>query len=174
MGLLHIRSAGTVSYPSGYQSDIDTYTYDLYEGDQIYTIKVVDRGVIEAGHDQLYFEVDEDISQLGAAFMPKKPYIQHDGLIAKMAASGAVKRGEQYVELDAFRVQSRVSPLTEGKLLKSKPEGIGTMTEKYTFYYYGVELIMEVYRDHVYVSGDGSEQWYGFEDAYINLNGEPG
>jgi hypothetical protein len=174
MGLLHLRSAGTVSFPSGYQSDIDTYTYDLYEDDQIYSIKVVDRGVIEAGRNELYFEVDEDISQLGAAFMPKRPYIQHDGLIAKMAASGAVKRGEQYVQLDAFRIQSRVSSLTDGKLLKSKPEGTGAITEKYTFYYYGVELVMEVYMDHVYVSGDGSEQWYDFKDAHIVLNGEPG
>jgi hypothetical protein len=174
MGHLSLRSVGTVSYPSGYQSDIDTYTYDLYEGEQMYTIKIVDRGVIEAGRAELYFEVDEDISQLGAAFMPNQPYIQHDGLIAKMAASGAVKRGEQYVQLDAFRVQSRVAPLTEGKLLNSIPKGIGAITEKYTFYYYGIELIMEVYKDHVFVSGDGSEQWYYLKDAHIILNGEPG
>jgi hypothetical protein len=172
--LLNLRSVGTVNYPSGYQSDIDTYTYELYEGEQIYTIKVVDRGVIEAGRNELYFEVDEDISQLGAAFMPKRSFIKHDGLIAKMAASGAVKRGEEYVQLSAFRVQSRISPLIEGKFLKNKPVDIGKITEKYTFYYYGIELVMDVYKDHVYLSGDGSEEWYLFKDADVLLNGEPG
>jgi hypothetical protein len=173
-GLLNLRSAETVDYPSGYQSDIDTYTYELYEGDQVYTIKVVDRGVIEAGRSELYFEVDEDVSQLGAAFMPKRPFIKHDGLIAKMAASGAVKRGDQYVQLSAFRVQLRISPLIEGKLMKNKPEDIGKITEKYTFYYYGIELVMEVYKDHVYLSGDSSEEWYFLKDADVFLNGEAG
>jgi hypothetical protein len=163
-----------VDYPSGYQSDIDSYTYEFYEGEQKYTIKVVDRGVIEAGRNELYFEVDEDIHQLGAAFMPRRPFIKHDGLIAKMAASGAVKRGEEYVQLSAFRVQSRIVSLINGTLLKNKPEEIGEITEKYTFYYYGLELVMNVYKDHVFISGDGSEEWYSYKDADVTFNVEAG
>lgn len=172
--LCNLRSVGTVSYPSGYQSDIETYTYEFYEGEQKYTIKVVDRGVIEAGRNELYFEVDEDIHQLGAAFMVRRSFINHDGLIAKMAASGAVKRGENDVQLSAFRVQSRIAPLTEGEFLKVKPENVGEVIERFTFYYYGLELVMNVYKDYVCLSGDGSEEWYSFENADIAFTMEAG
>lgn len=172
--LFDFRSVGAVSYPSGYQSDIDAYTYEFYEGEQKYAIKVIDRGVIEAGRDRLYFEVDEDIHLLGAAFMPKQSFISHDGLIAKMAASGAVRRGEGYVQLSGFRVQSRIAPLVEGIILSGKPENIGELIEKFTFYYYGLELVMSVYKDHVFLSGDGSEEWYSFKDADIAFTLEPG
>jgi len=173
-GLLYLRSVNAVDYPSGYQSDIDTYVYELYENGEKYSIKVVDRGVIEAGRDQLYFEVDLNIHQLGAAFMPKPWFIKHDGLIAKIAASGALKRGDQFVQLSPFRMQLRIGPLIEATLLKDKPAQIGDRIERYIFYYYGTELVMEIYKEHVHLTGDGAEEWYYHQDAYFAFTIEPG
>lgn len=172
--LLRLRSVGAVHYPSGYPTDIDAYTYEFYEGEQKYTINVVDRGVIEAGRAQQYFEVDNDIHQLGAAFMPKRWFVQHDGLISKMAASGAVRRGDQYIQLSSFRVQSRIAPLVDGTRLQEKPAQVGDRVERYTFYYYGTELIMDVYKDHVCLSGEGTEEWYAYEKAEYAFNVEAG
>lgn len=173
--LLHIKSVGTVSFPNGYHSDVDFYTYELFQGEQSYTVKVVNRGVIETGKHELYFEVDKDIHLLGAAFMPKPAYIKHDGLIAKMAASGAVRRGNLYVIVSAFRVQSKISPLANsGKLLPDKPANVGEQIETFTFYYYGQELIMDIYRDHVMLSGDGEVEWYYLQDAGTTFTVEAG
>jgi hypothetical protein len=172
--LLHPKSVGVHSYPSGYQTDIAPYIYEFYEGKQKYTIHVVDRGVIEAGRNELYLEVEKDIHQLGNAFMPKRPFIKHDGLIAKMAASGAVKRGEQYVSLSSFRVQSRIASLMDGTPLKNKPDPLGEKVERFTFYYYGLELVMDIYKDHVFLTGDGAEQWYYYKDAEDALTVEAG
>lgn len=163
--LFNMRLETERSYPSGYQTDIDTYTYEFIEGDQKYAINIVDRGIIEAGHSQLYFKVDKDIHQLGSAFMPKRTFIQHDGLIAKMAASGAVKRGEQYVQLSSFRVQSRIAPLIEAERLENQPKQIGEKIECYVFYYFGEELVMDVYKDYLKLASTESEEWYYYKDA---------
>lgn len=172
--MLTLNDISKVSYSNGYQSDIDTYTYELYEGAQKYLIKVVDRGVIEAGRDQLYFEVDQYIHQLGDALLPNHSVISYSNLISKMAASGAVKRGDKYVFLSAFRVQLRIEALANGTLLKQKPEEIGNLSEHYTFYYYGDELYMDVYSNLVHLTGDGSDEWYSLENAAIIINNEPG
>lgn len=172
--LLYLKSVSTENYPSGYQTDIDSYTYEFYEGEQQYKIHVVDRGVIEAGRREFYFDVDLDVHQLGVAFMPIRPFIQHDGLIAKMVASGAVKRENQYVQFSSFRVQSRAASLMSAELLKGQPEDIGEKVESYTFYYYGTEIVMDIYQDHVFLSGDGSEEWYYYKDAGIAFTLEAG
>ncbi len=170
--LLHLRSVGTVSFSNGYHSDIDNYTYDLYQDGNKYSIKVIDRGVIEI--ENQYFEVDEEVHLLGAAFMPKPPYIKHDGLIAKMAASGAVNRDDQYVHVSGFRTQLRVSPLTDAKQLNNEPGNVGGLIERNIFYYYGQKLVMEVFKDHAKLSGDGELEWYYIKNAGTMLTVDPG
>lgn len=172
--LLHLKSVGEVDFPSGYQSDIGTYVYELHEQGEVYSVQVVHRGVIQAAANELYFEVDDSVHQLGVAFMPKPDYLKHDGLVSKMASSGAVKRGESYVQFAPFRVQSRVAPLTEGELLIHAPDQAGERLETLSFYYYGQQLLMEVYADYVHLSGDGSEEWIGLQDAGTILLGEAG
>ncbi|MGO4373387.1 hypothetical protein AB4Z21_22010, partial [Paenibacillus sp. MCAF20] len=172
--LLHLRSLSDSDFPSGYQSDIGSYVYELYEQGQVYTVQVVNRGVIQAAANELLFEVDSNVHQLGAAFMPKPDFLKHDGLVAKMASSGAVKRGDSYVQFAPFRVQSRVAPLAEGELLKDEPAQVGDKLDQFTFYYYGELLLMEVYADYAHLSGDGSEEWISLQDAGTKLLVEAG
>ncbi|WP_337101244.1 hypothetical protein [Paenibacillus sp. YIM B09110] len=172
--LLHLRALSYSDFPSGYQSDIGSYVYELYEQGQVYTVQVVKRGIIQAAANELLFEVDSNVHQLGAAFMPKPDFLKHDGLVAKMASSGAVKRGESYVQFASFRVQSRVAPLAEGELLKDEPVQTGDILDHFTFYYYGEQLSMEVYADYAHLSCDGSEEWISLQDAGTKLLVEAG
>ncbi len=172
--LLYFRSVGAVGFPSGYQSDVGEYIYKFYDDDQYYQIHVVNRGVIEAGRSELFFEVDPSIHMIGKAFMPKPDYVQHQGLIAKMADSGAVKRSDQYVQFNAFRVQSKIASLTVAKKLESKPIELGEIMETYTFYYYGIPLVMDVYQNDVHLYGDGEDEWYHLEEAGFILTVEAG
>ena len=172
--LLHIKRAAIAEYPNGIQTDIEPYLYELYEGDRQYVIRVVERGVIEAGRDRWYWEVDPGIHLPGVAFMPRPPHVRHDGLIAKMAASGAVRRGDQYVMFSSFRAQSRIAPLTEGRRLEEQPEDPGEITERFTFYYYGEELVMDVYDNHVKLSDATSDEWYEYEGAGVQFTVEAG
>jgi hypothetical protein len=172
--LLHLRSLSDSDFPSGYQSDIGSYVYELYEQGQEYTVQVVNRGVIQAAAKELLFEVDRNVHQLGVAFMPKPDFLKHDGLVAKMASSGAVKRGDSYVQFAPFRVQSRVAPLAEGVWLKDPPVQAGDRLDHFTFYYYGEQLLMEVYADYAHLSGDGSEEWISLQDAGTKLLVEAG
>ncbi|MDQ0116279.1 hypothetical protein [Paenibacillus harenae] len=172
--LLHLKSVGETDFPSGYQSDVGTYVYELQKQGEVYSVQVVHRGVIQAAANELYFEVDGSVHQLGVAFMPKPAFLKHDGLVSKMASSGAVKRGESYVQFAPFRVHSRVAPLAEGELLKNAPDQAGERLEIFTFYYYGQQLLMEVYADYAHLTGDGSEEWIGLQDAGTTLLGEAG
>jgi hypothetical protein len=172
--LFNLRSVNTVSYPSGYHSDIEEYTYELHEGDKKYSVRVVHRGVIEAGRNEQYFEVDENVHQLGVAFMPKPSYVLHEGLLAKMTASGAVRRGDTYVTLSAFRVLSKSAPLVGGEVLSKPPENAGEMLETFTFYYYGEELKCRVYKDYVRLTDDSKEEWIHKVDVGITMTTEAG
>lgn len=101
--------------------------------------------------------------------------MKHDGLVAKMEASGAIKRGDMYVALAKNRVLLRVWSLMseEAKLLEGKPFQPGDRVERYTFYYHGDELYMDVYPEHVHLHGQGEELWYYYEGADVEFLVEP-
>lgn len=174
--LFFIRSLYTDGYPNGYQSDVGSFYIKLYEGDRFYAVTVVGRGVMEAGGHEAYFRIAPDAHMIGNALLPKPSYIRHDGLMAKMANSGAVKRGAEYVMISAFRVQSRVYFLGSdaSTRLAGEPVSVGERVERFTFYYYGKELWMDVYADHVRLSGEGEEEWYHVPEAGVQLTSEPG
>ncbi|WP_141706275.1 hypothetical protein [Desulfuribacillus alkaliarsenatis] len=169
--LFYLEVFDSASYPSGYQTDIVGYTYEFAKGNEIYKVRVVDRGVLKAGEPARYFRVDVNAHLIGNAFMPKPHYIQHNGLIAKMAASGAMKRGNQYAMYNAFRIQS-AAYIPKEKLLTNKPSDLGEKIESLTFYYYGQELHMDAYQDYVHLHGAGEEEWYSlpYEVLSFTLN----
>lgn len=168
-----IQHVTTESYPNGYPMN---YVFDFYEGEEKYSLVLVDQYAILAGQYQLMLWPDCDIYRVVEAFMPALPFVKHDGLIAKMAASGAVRRGDVYVQFAGYRVRSKVWPLVseEVQLLEEEPEQTGERIERFTFYYHGDELYMDVYPQHVHLLGQGEESWYFHERADEVFLFEPG
>lgn len=85
-----------------------------------------------------------------------------------------MKRGDQYVQLSSFRVKSRVAPLTDGEPLEKPPEHAGEKVESFIFYYYGEELVMDVYKDYVKLVDSESVEWYYYKGAEFVFTAEAG
>lgn len=172
--LLHLKRLSDIEFSNGYQSDIESYIYDLYQGDNKYRITVVDRGIIKAGCEGLYFEVSKDAHLLGQSFMPAPIYLKHHGLIAKISESGAVQRGEKYIQISGYRVKAFARTLAlNGEKFQSAPK-VGDKIETFTFYYFGDKIFMDVYLDHVLLKSDTEETWYFYENAGYLLTAEAG
>jgi len=169
--LVCLQTTDTGRYPNGYRM---YYTFEFYEGDETYTFDLIDQHAIQVDRHQLYLWPQCNLYRVIEAFMPAEPFVKHDGLIAKMAASGAIKRGEQYVLFAPKWVQLRIWPLLDGELLDEKPEHTGDRIERFTFYYHGDELYMDIYPQYVHLLGPGEELWLFLDDAEYILAGEPG
>jgi|HigsolmetaGSP11D_1036233.scaffolds.fasta_scaffold01080_10 Uncharacterized protein conserved in bacteria len=168
-----VQHVTTEGYPNGYPMN---YVFDFYDGAEQNTLVLVDQYALLVEQHQLLLWPDCDLYQAVEAFMPALPFAKDDGLVAKLGASGAVRRGDAYVQFADHRVHLRVWPLVseEVELLAGKPEQIGDRIERLTFYYHGEELYMDVYRQHVHLIGSGEEWWYYHEWAEEAFLLEPG
>lgn len=162
LNLFYIHALEGISYPNGYQTDIEGYFYEFNKGSESYTVQIVDRGVMKVEGVDRYLLVSLDAHLLGKAVMPKPLYVQHAGLLAKMADSGAVVVGNQYAMFNSFRAKSIVSSIlyNEQAKITRKPSNAGEKIETLTFYYYGKKLSMDVYQEYTHLHGDGAEEWY--------------
>jgi hypothetical protein len=173
--LFYVKGLSDMAFSNGYQSDIPPYTYEIVAGGQSHKINVVYREIIEAEATGQLFETARDIHLIGNAFMSKPWYVKPADLLTKMAHSGAVRRGDQYIMFDSFRVQHKLFPLhNEAKLLTTKPEDPGRSLETFLFYYYGEELYMNVYSEYVQLKDSDDEQWYALPEAGTTMVSEPG
>jgi hypothetical protein len=63
-------------FPSGFYSDVPTCSIQLYWGEEIHTIHVRSRGIVQIDdQDNRYFKVGEDAHQLCKAFRSEAWYI---------------------------------------------------------------------------------------------------
>jgi hypothetical protein len=169
--LICLQTTDTGRYPNGYRMH---HTFDFYEGDMKHTLVLIDQHAIEVDQHQLFLWPDCNLYRVIEAFLPAEPFVRHDGLIAKMAASGAVRRGDLYVLFSKTWVHRRVRSFVDREWLEQKPEQPGDRLERFTFYYHGEELYMDIYPQYVHLSGQGEELWYYDEEAGQIAAGEPG
>ncbi|MBC8061642.1 MAG: hypothetical protein H7Y18_13380 [Clostridiaceae bacterium] len=159
--------------PNGPQSDVEYYTYEFIKGDKTYKVNVVGRDTIEyAGGN---FLTNKYIYNLGKSLLPRPKFIITDSVINKIYESGALhgEREFNYLVLNSFRIHGFANALQDGISkgdivdISKSPVNFGDMKEKFTFYYYGEKIHMEVYQNYLCIKDGNKTYWYKYESELL-------
>ncbi|MDQ0886457.1 hypothetical protein QFZ81_001545 [Paenibacillus sp. V4I9] len=158
---------------SGPQADIEPIQYLLTTPHGTVKVNIVQQGVVtfEDLYPGIYFEVDNNAYQLGKAFMNRPSYMSNEPVIAKMVNSGLIKVGEKdtfYVFI-AGRVRSvALAFFNSNKRESVKPKNTLAAELNMTFYYYGEEIQLNLYKGKAQIKYNNGENWYDLEDEDVN------
>lgn len=158
---------------NGPQSDVENYTYEFIKGDKTYKVNVVGRDIIE--YEGKYFRTDKYIYNLGKALLSQPKYIKTDSVLNKIYESGAL-HGEKefnYLCLSSFRIHGFANALQDGldnktvAFVSTTPINIGEVKEKFTFYYYGQKIYMDVYHNYLSIKDGNKTYWYKIQSEQL-------
>lgn len=159
--------------PNGPQSDVEYYTYEFIKGDKTYKVNVVGRDTIE--YDGKYFITNTCIYNLGKSLLPQPKFIKTDSVLNKIYESGAL-HGEKefnYLVLSSFRIHRFADYLQDGinkgdVVASSTPSvNTGEVKEKFTFYYYGQKIYMDVYHNYLCIKDGNKTYWFKIESELL-------
>lgn len=158
---------------SGPQADIEPIQYVLTTPHGTVKVNIVQQGIVtfEDLYPGIYFEVDNNTYQLGKAFMNRPSYMTNESVIAKMVNSGLLKVGEKdkfYVYM-AGRIRSvALAFYNSNKRESEQPKNTLAALLNMTFYYYGEEIQLNLYKGKAQIKYNNKENWYNLEDEDVN------
>ncbi len=148
-------------------SDVPCYRYTFIKGDQEQTIEVASSRLVYI--DGKYYS-KASVHLLGDAFYKPPKYIDPDRIyiLNKLADSGYLQGTEQYSFgfFSKGRNIGAIYPLAhDAKLLDKKPTDSYDLFDTLKFYYYGEEIIVNVFNEkYVQVIDNNMEYWYELDD----------
>lgn len=162
--------------PNPPMSDVGYYTYEFIKDNKTYKVDVVGRDTIVYSGE--YFLTNKYIYNLGKALLPPPKFIKTDSILNKIYESGAL-HGEKefdYLTLDSFRIHGFANVLQDGidkgnvSVISATPTKVGEVKEKFTFYYYGKKIYMDVYHNYLCIKDGNHTYWYKIESEELILN----
>ncbi|OZM57391.1 hypothetical protein CIB95_07990 [Lottiidibacillus patelloidae] len=167
-------------YPGGSGTSITSFTFHIYSKGKIYSFHSLRDNFFKDKNEEIFYKSGRDYKQIAKAFVKKPENYPETTMLSEYFHSGMMV-GEKiysYPMLSPFRINSIVS-----NFLMMEKEEVSSSNlqedyiEKFTFYYYGKKLYMEIYEDHFHLyNEEGSfEQWYKtdaelIESFFSNLN----
>ncbi len=156
------------TFASGYQSDVELYTYQLEYETETFEINVVGRGVIQWKDD--FYRVSAYIHHVGAALLPNR-ITYEESIGTKLMGAYMMKYNDfGLVRFQPFRIKSIAGYFLEkGKPINVPPAIQEAPVHTFRFYYYGEELSILVYEHNVLLLNGERRTWYQLERAAMIL-----
>ena len=161
------------SLGSGPQADIEPVQYILTTANGTVKATIHQLGIVsfEDLYPGQYFQVENDAYQLGKAFMNRPSYLTQESTIAKMVNSGLLKveDGNVYYVKTAGRIRTIAMAFFEADKRESiKPKDSSAAILKMTFYYYGEQIQMNLYKEgKVQIIDNSGGKWFDMKEEDI-------
>lgn len=162
-----------VSLGSPPRADIEPVRYVLTTDKGAVEANVVRRGIVS--FDELYpgvfFEVDNNVSQLGQAFMNKPAYLEGESVWTKMLNSGLLRidDGGSYYVYDAGTIRDLAMAVFDAAAANEGEAIADTAPADFqaTFHYYGEEIQLTFYVGKAHIQDDADSRWYDLSEEDI-------
>ncbi|WNR44413.1 hypothetical protein [Paenibacillus roseipurpureus] len=155
------------------QPDIEPVHYTLTTGKGTVIVNVIQQGIVSFNdlYPGIYFAVDNNASQLGKAFMQKPSYLAGEPIFSKMINSGLMRIDDKnniYI-FAAGKIRNVVMAFINAE----KNEGLkikdsSTAMLKMTFYYYGEEIMLNLFKGKAQLKDNDGEKWFDVKEQDIS------
>jgi hypothetical protein len=152
-------------YPGGSRLGTPSFVFHIYSGDSIYSFQSLEDNFFKTIDDETFYKSWLDYKQIAKAFVKRPKYYPDTTMLSEYYHSGMMEGEKQYSTplLSSFRIHSVVSSfMSADKEEVSNPTINEEYREKFTFYYFGKKLHMEIYNEyyHLYDREGSFDQWY--------------
>ncbi|MHB1484299.1 MAG: hypothetical protein ACYCYI_06500 [Saccharofermentanales bacterium] len=149
----------------------DSFNYDFYYGDKIFTINVESDYIFSLSeYPGKYFMTADKISTLGLAFLDAPANYPENSTLAKMASSPIMTDKNGTVFKGDFPIPSIIYIFNEkNKKEIARPDVKNNeLKENLTFYYFGTKMIMTFYDGYISITDGQVVKWYELDDESID------